>query len=183
MRKAAKSREELIEDLTRVFRQHGYYGTTLSKLTQATGLEKASLYHYFPKGKTQMAEQVFAFVLQKLQETVLQVLESKESAEVKLKNFLDALDIFYNKGTTVCFLTIFSVGEQSTHMESELGKALAHWEALLADVMKDLGLQEPRKQAAYSLSVIQGGLILSHLKSDQRIFQNNLEILRKVWGG
>jgi AcrR family transcriptional regulator len=42
--------------LLKLFRQFGYDGVTLSKISQATGLGKASLYHYFPGGKAEMAE-------------------------------------------------------------------------------------------------------------------------------
>lgn len=49
------SKEEVIAQLTKVFRQYGYEGATLARLSEATGLGKASLYHHFPKGKEEMA--------------------------------------------------------------------------------------------------------------------------------
>ena len=52
---ALQSKEAVIKQLSAVFRTHGYDGTTLSLLSEATGLVKASLYHYFPKGKQDMA--------------------------------------------------------------------------------------------------------------------------------
>ena len=45
---------ELIDKISRVFRQHGYEGATMSRLSAATGLERASLYHRFPGGKDEM---------------------------------------------------------------------------------------------------------------------------------
>ena len=45
------SKEKIILQLIPVFRQYGYGGTSLAMLIKATGLGKASLYHYFPEGK------------------------------------------------------------------------------------------------------------------------------------
>ena len=52
------TREEAIAQLSKVFRQYGYEGATLARLSAATGLRKASLYHHFPKGKEKMAAAV-----------------------------------------------------------------------------------------------------------------------------
>lgn len=38
-------KEEVIPKLVSVFRHYGYEGATVSRLSQATGLKKASLYH------------------------------------------------------------------------------------------------------------------------------------------
>ena len=50
--------EKLIERLTSVFRIYGYEGASLSRIAEATGLQRASLYHRFPGGKEEMAEAV-----------------------------------------------------------------------------------------------------------------------------
>ena len=52
--------DDLIDRLLEVFRTVGYDGATLSKLSQATGLQRASLYHRFPGGKKAMAAAVLA---------------------------------------------------------------------------------------------------------------------------
>ena len=54
---------ELIARLSGVFRDVGYEGATLSALAAATGLQKASLYHRYPGGKQQMADEVLAAAL------------------------------------------------------------------------------------------------------------------------
>lgn len=51
-------KETYIPYLLRLFRQYGYDGATLSKISEATGLGKASLYHHFPGGKDEMVEVV-----------------------------------------------------------------------------------------------------------------------------
>ena len=51
---------QLTEALTRVFQTYGYDGATLSRISDATGLQRASLYHRFPGGKEEMAKFVLA---------------------------------------------------------------------------------------------------------------------------
>ena len=50
------SKDEVIQRIVAAFREHGYEGASLSILSQATGLGRSSLYHYFPNGKTDMAQ-------------------------------------------------------------------------------------------------------------------------------
>ena len=48
-------REEIIPLLAEVFRTQGYEGASLSRLGEASGLGKGSLYNFFPGGKEEMA--------------------------------------------------------------------------------------------------------------------------------
>ena len=57
-RKATVDEADLLCRLSNVFRDVGYEAATLTMLAQATGLQKASLYHRFPEGKEQMAREV-----------------------------------------------------------------------------------------------------------------------------
>ncbi|MEO1396256.1 MAG: TetR family transcriptional regulator [Cyanobacteria bacterium J06634_5] len=57
-----------------MFRQFGYEGVTLTKISRETGLGKASLYHHFPGGKGAMAEATLACVNQLLETSILQPL-------------------------------------------------------------------------------------------------------------
>ena len=50
----------MIPVVAEVFRAHGYEGATLSVITEATGLGKGSLYHFFPGGKEELAAAVLA---------------------------------------------------------------------------------------------------------------------------
>ena len=62
------NKEEIIETALKVFREHGYYNTSMSDLAQACGLQKGSFYHYFDS-----KEKMMAAVLEK----VLQTLENE----------------------------------------------------------------------------------------------------------
>ena len=57
VRTATVSDVELIERLAKVFKDYGYQGASMSIIAKASGLQKASLYHRFPGGKEQMAQE------------------------------------------------------------------------------------------------------------------------------
>ncbi|TMV66254.1 helix-turn-helix transcriptional regulator, partial [Thioclava sp. BHET1] len=62
MARLIRERADVVPLLAEVFRDCGYEGTALSKITAATGLGKGSLYNFFPGGKEEMAEAVLAHV-------------------------------------------------------------------------------------------------------------------------
>jgi TetR/AcrR family transcriptional repressor of lmrAB and yxaGH operons len=49
------SRDILIEAASKLFRLRGYYGVGLNDIIEESGIPKGSLYHYFPKGKEELA--------------------------------------------------------------------------------------------------------------------------------
>ena len=71
-------RSQAVEKLVKVFRQYGYEGATLSRISQATGLGKASLYHHFPNGKQEMAEAVLQYVNEWFGNIILMPLRGEE---------------------------------------------------------------------------------------------------------
>ena len=55
-------KDEVLDRLAQAFRENGYDGASIARLSEATGLGKASLYHYFKGGKQEMAAAVLGHV-------------------------------------------------------------------------------------------------------------------------
>jgi len=72
------SKDEVLDRLLNTFRDKGYEGASLAELSAATGLVKASLYHYFPGGKQDMAEQVMAHLERQLAAAIYEPLQSTQ---------------------------------------------------------------------------------------------------------
>lgn len=181
MRKPLKSREELVQDLGRIFRTHGFDGATLTLLTEGTGLERASLYHHFPKGKADMAEAVLLHALSDLKFQVIEKLIGEGSAEKRVGQMLTAVEKFYNDGNDVCFITIFSLTNVSKKVTQLMGEAIQMWARLLESALSELKVERPREAAQQALSSIQGSLIFSRAISDPKVFKNTLKHLRSQW--
>lgn len=180
MRRPAKQKAQIIREMTDVFRENGYDGTTLSKLMQRTGLERASLYHYFPGGKAAMAEAVLEDVLEQLSENVLATLTSDDPPDARLTNMLDATSKFYNCGNDLCFVSIFAIGAYSETLSDTLRSAVATWLTSLEATLSEAGRANAKELAHAALSCIQGGLVLSVTQSDPTAFQHSLQYLRSV---
>ena len=88
-------REEILLRLFSVFRRSGFDGATLSKISQETGLGKASLYHHFPGGKIQMAEEVLRFVEDWNSRNLIAPLRGKGKPKQKFKNIMSTFNSMY----------------------------------------------------------------------------------------
>lgn len=78
-------KDTYIPCLLQLFRQYGYDGATLARISEATGLGKASLYHHFPGGKDEMVQAVMDYLERWLAENVLPSLQGEGTALEKLQ--------------------------------------------------------------------------------------------------
>lgn len=181
MRKPLKQKNEIVSDLSKVFRTYGFDGATITRLTNGTGLERASLYHHFPNGKTDMAEAVLLKALDDLKIEVVDRLNDDVDAETKINSMIDAVDKFYNHGNEVCFITIFSLAKISKSVTDGMSSALRLWLKLLEKALDELKISKPKESAQQALATIQGALILSNTIKDPKIFRNSLRQLKSQW--
>src|SRR4051812_1232031 len=93
------SREEVIDRILAAFRQYGYEGASLGRLSEVTGLGRSSLYHHFPNGKEDMATAALNSVAAWFSENVLAALEGNDPPKKRLKRFSAKLSEFYKDGT------------------------------------------------------------------------------------
>src|SRR4051812_28706054 len=88
----------LLDRLTQTFKDVGYEGASLSLLSDATGLKKSSLYHRFPQGKAQMAQEVMAETARVLDAEVFPLLAGDTPPDSKVAAFVRVMDGFYAGG-------------------------------------------------------------------------------------
>lgn len=168
------SRELVVAQLVSVFRQYGYEGASLSKISEATGLGKASLYHYFPRGKEEMAKAVLAH-LQAWREThVLAKLRADQPPRERLQAMTEALQQVYAEGRQSCLLSVLSMGEARATFAPQIQPALCELIAAIAGVLQEAGLSADAAQerAEDAVMQIQGALVLA------RALDNNQPFLR-----
>ena len=175
------SKEKVILQLIPVFRQHGYEGTSLTMLSRATGLGKASLYHYFPKGKQGMANAVMEYIASSFKEEVLQPLENTNPPQEKIVNMCRALTDFYANGTNNCFLAIMSVGEADSLFHNQVKHRLEIWINAITEILIAAGIepQNAKERSQNAIAEIQGALILVRILDEPKIFIRILEKLPK----
>jgi len=109
MPKSKYSHSEVTESLMEVFRKVGYEGASMEELSKAVGLRKSSLYHHFPKGKKQMAEEVLKFASRWVSENIVSHLNSDSDPDERLKRALEGINTLYSDGSSACILRALSM--------------------------------------------------------------------------
>lgn len=168
----AQLRDRLIE----VFRAEGYEGTSLSRLQQATGLQRSSLYHRFPAGKQDMAAAVVQDVARRFAEEILAPEFAADRPEVRLDAIAQRLDEFYDGGHLSCLLDTLSLGRPSARIAQLTRQAVALWVAALREIATDAGLDhdEAHRRAVDAVAAIQGALIVARTIGDTAGFRRAL---------
>ena len=156
------SKQEVIERLTRTFRESGYQGASLARLSEATGLGKASLYHYFPGGKEQMAETVLEHVGAWFKDHVMIPLAGPGTPAERLNRMILELNDFYQKGRCSCLLDLLAIGDAGAMFDKPIRASVLAWENAIAEVLVESGLDEAKSKtrAEDALIAIQGDIYL-----------------------
>jgi TetR/AcrR family transcriptional regulator, lmrAB and yxaGH operons repressor len=176
------SKDTAVPQLLTVFQRYGYEGATLAKLSAATGLGKASLYHYFPKGKEEMAAAVLDYLDRGLQENILAPLHSELPPIDRLMAMTDRIDEFYCHGSQACLLALLSVGEAHDLFQPQIQRTLTLWIDGLATVAIAAGIdpQTARLRAEDAVVQTQGALVLARGLNDPTIFRRVLQRLPAI---
>ncbi len=170
---------QLLDGLTDVFRTHGYEGASLTRISEATGLKRASLYHRFPGGKAEMAEAVLKQADEWLMTHALGPLQGPGEPHSRVRVMSKALSKFYGAGHRSCLLDAFSLGGEDTALREHVRASMMAWIAALAEVIREVGIpaREARRRAQDAIARIQGTLVLSRAIGDASPFQRTLREL------
>ncbi len=173
------SDQELGRILADVFRTHGYEGATLSLIAQATGLEKASLYHRYPGGKDDMVDAAVVYLNDWFATNVFAVLDQPGTPSERLRTVAVRLREFYDGGRKSCALNSLSLPSGSDALHQALQGAVNAWLQAFASVARQSGATsaKARERATQAIIEIQGALVLSRVLDDCKPFQKVLNRL------
>jgi TetR/AcrR family transcriptional regulator, lmrAB and yxaGH operons repressor len=156
--------DTLIERLSHTFRAFGYEGASLTRLAQAAGIQKASLYHRFPGGKRQMAEEVLCSARDWYSKHVFGPLAGEGTPVERVKTVARALSEFYDNGEQACLLNLLS---QPPSEASPFAQAIrAMFGALIAafaGIAREggCGSDEANERAYRVVAILHGSLVMA----------------------
>ncbi len=168
----------LLQSLFEIFRSHGYEGTTISQLSEVTGLKKSSLYHRFPAGKEDMLTAVVNYVSAQLHQHVIEpLLDSREAPETRFSNMIVTIKAVYSDGRKNCLLNVLSLGDAKDKIKELLNKDYSDWITALIKLGTEAGMtqQEAAVRSEHFLIVVQGALVVQRLTSNMLTFENCME--------
>lgn len=181
---ASMSRDEVVVRLAAVFRDHGYQGASLARLSAATGLGRSSLYHHFPNGKEDMARAVLTGVSAWLDGALL-ALASPGDPRTRVERLAGTLADYYAGGRQACLFELFAVGEAGDLFRKAMAASLRRLLDALAATAGEAGFtsEEAERRAEDVVVAFQGALVVSRLQCDGGAFARVMEDLpRRLLG-
>jgi TetR/AcrR family transcriptional regulator, lmrAB and yxaGH operons repressor len=168
--------EELAGRALEVFRNYGYEGTSLNRLAEATGLEKASFYYRFPGGKRDIVLAVAAHVDRWFRENVLEPLAGRGTPAERVKFVARRLQAFYGDGSQPCVLDTLSLTGGPAELQAALAGALRAVLSAFTSVARESGLMRTAAElrAQQALINIEGSLVLARVLGNPAIFRRIL---------
>jgi TetR/AcrR family transcriptional regulator, lmrAB and yxaGH operons repressor len=169
--------EELMTRLSSVFRDVGYEGASLTLLAEVTGLKKASLYHRFPNGKQQMAEEVLASAMSWLELNILNPLQSDAAPAERVANVARQLDGLYSGGEHPCLLNMLAspraeLGPFSNAIKGAFEALVVAFTAVARDAGHDV--KAAKLRADRTIMLLQGSLVMSRGLGSSKPFKTFL---------
>jgi TetR/AcrR family transcriptional regulator, lmrAB and yxaGH operons repressor len=166
-------KETYIPSLLQLFRQYGYDGATLAKISETTGLGKASLYHHFPGGKDEMVSAVLDYLDGWVSQNILTALQGQGTVQERLQRMCDRLSQLYEDGHQPCLSATLLLGSSRDLFHEKVEQRYRNLIAAVAQVLVAEGWPETlaRQRGEDAIVAIQGSLILSQGLGDTQAFQ------------
>ncbi|HKP89934.1 MAG TPA: TetR/AcrR family transcriptional regulator [Thermoleophilaceae bacterium] len=169
----------MIDSAVTLFRERGVHGTSFSDVLEHSGAPRGSLYHWFPGGKAQLAEEATRHAGEVIAAGLAAALDEKDPAAAVrgfarlYRGLLRRTD--FAAGCPVVSATL--EGDRSPGARDAAGAAFASWLDLLGSALERRGLEPERAQSIATLAIaaIEGGIVLARA-------ERSLEPLERVAG-
>ncbi|HET9641852.1 MAG TPA: TetR/AcrR family transcriptional regulator [Burkholderiaceae bacterium] len=174
MSKTALDRDALVSKLVDVVYDYGYDGTTLSVISEATGLGKASLYHHFPGGKEQMATEVLERSDRWGALRIGALLASEEAPHDKLRGIFAALEEVHTRAHQLTLMNVFTYGSARQIFGPRVGQRVQAGLESLAGLLEECGIEtgEARRRAMDAYIRIEGAMVLARTLDRLEVFRD-----------
>jgi TetR/AcrR family transcriptional repressor of nem operon len=137
--KSERTRQFIVEQTAPVFNEKGYFGTTITDLTNATGLTKGSIYGNF-ENKDDVALAAFDYNFERVSLHIKNQILKKENAIERLlvypKVYRDFLNIPFLKAGCPILNTSTEADDTHPQLKERAANALAFWKSSIENQVK-----------------------------------------------
>ena len=181
MTKGEQTRKRIVEAAAPIFNKHGYEGSSLNDLMEATGLKKGGIYRHF-SSKEELAAEAFDYTWEAAWNARLSHVDEKGNGIDKLKqliaNFVDHRSPV--AGGCPILNTAIDADDGNPVLRAHVAKALRSWLSRLENIVEQAQERgetragiDPKRVATLIVALLEGALMMSRL-------QRNDEALRQV---
>nr|WP_154894217.1 TetR/AcrR family transcriptional regulator [Paenibacillus xylanexedens] len=175
MTRTVFEKSDVIPLITEVFRELGYEGASLSKITARTRLSKGSLYYFFPGGKDEMAAEILAHIDQWFIKNIFEPLEQNEP-RAAIDRMWQEVDTYFQSGQRICLIGAFALDETRDRFAAVIRQYFIRWIEALSAALVQTGISKEIADqiSEETIASIQGGLVLSRALHDESFFERTL---------
>lgn len=181
MTKGEQTRRKIVAAAAPIFNQHGYDGSSLNDLMEATGLKKGGIYRHF-SGKEALAVEAFDYTWQAAWDARMLHVDEKSNGIEKLKqviaNFVNARSPV--AGGCPILNTAIDTDDGNPILRSHVAKALRSWLLRLQTIVKQAQRKgevratvDSKAVATLIVASLEGALMISRL-------ERNSDALRRI---
>ena len=173
-------RADIVPVLAETFRAHGFKGASLAVISEATGLGKGSLYHFFPGGKEEMAEAVLSHVDTWFRQHIFEPLRAGGDPQAAIAAMFAQTSQYFDSGGRVCIVGLFALGDERDRFAAAIAGYFQEWIGCLASCLMRCGLgpAAAKELAEDTVSGIQGAIVLARSVGDPGTFGRLIERMR-----
>lgn len=176
-------RSDALPALTEVFRIHGYEGTSLSRISKATGLGKGSLYNFFPGGKEEMALAVLAEINGWFEEHMFRPLREDPDPNAAIRQMFSAATDYFRSGRRACLVGAFALDQSRDRFAHQINGYFSAWrDALVAALIRTGCAPSAAADTAEEIVAgIQGAVVAARALDDSSVFERRIAALSATW--
>jgi TetR/AcrR family transcriptional repressor of lmrAB and yxaGH operons len=183
----SKHRDKIIRAAALLFRRQGYNATGLNEIVSLSGAPKGSVYHYFPEGKEQIAEETVRYAAGLVTMTLRDLSVTHASASAMVKTYGSMLagwlaDSDYLDGCPIT-TTLLEMSVQSPSIAEAGCAAFDAWKAIYEIKLVEDGITNARAAALARIAVtsLQGALIVAKVEHSSRAILETIAELAQLF--
>ncbi|GAA4338389.1 TetR/AcrR family transcriptional regulator [Mucilaginibacter gynuensis] len=188
--KAERTRKFIIESTAEIFNKKGYAGTSMSDLTEATGLTKGSIYGNF-ENKEEVALAVFDYNSEKVKNLISEQISRAASYHDKLmvyaKVYKNVTKGFITQGGCPILNTAIEADDTHNLLKDRAAKAVIKWKKSITDLIEGgvaagefkQDIEIPRT-ALSIIALIEGAVMISRVTNDLGAMDKILKTVEAV---
>jgi TetR/AcrR family transcriptional repressor of lmrAB and yxaGH operons len=159
-------------------RERGVAGTALPDVLEHSGAPRGSIYHHFPNGRAQLAEEATewaaAFITKRLEQSLAGG-DPIKTLDAFVADWIAVLsDSDFAAGCPVV------AGALDSGTRSAAAAGFKRWEQLLTDALTDVGAPNPEATAVMFIASIEGAIVLSRAEGTTRPLERTADQLRSL---
>ena len=161
MSKAERTRQFIVEKTAPIFNTKGYAGTSLTDMTEATGLTKGSIYGNFAN-KDEVALASFDYNLKKVNNIIAQEMEKETTIRGKLLVYASVYENFlklpFPAGGCPMLNTAVEADDTHPELKEKVAEAIINWKnrvlALIKQGVENKEFKAPVNPEQFALTMI-----------------------------